>query len=304
MHRPPLEAYLEAGRNDVNRLLDICLPSDKCEPPLLHEAMRYSLFAGGKRFRPLLCLAAAEAVGAKREAILPFAAALELVHTYSLVHDDLPAMDNDDYRRGRPTSHKIFGESTAILTGDGLLTAAFTLIAEKGLSSPIPAKKVLQAILEMGGAIGSTGMVGGQLADMQAEGKESLRLEQLYFIHTRKTGGLIRASVRMGGILGGASPKKLSALTGYGEAVGLAFQIVDDILDVEGEAEKRGKAVGGDHASQKWTYPRRMGLSASKEEAGKLVASALSAIAPLGPEGDRLGEMARAILETVTAAAV
>ncbi len=296
VHRESLQAYLEAGCNEVNRLLDACLPSKKCEPQRLHEAMRYSLFAGGKRFRPMLCLAAAEAVGAKREAVLPFAAALELVHTYSLVHDDLPAMDDDTYRRGQLTSHKMFDESTAILVGDALLTAAFTLISEKGLTGAISPKKVLLTMLEMGVAIGSMGMVGGQLADMQAQGKEALSLEQLYFIHTRKTGWLIRGSVRMGGILGGARPKILSALTRYGEAIGLAFQIVDDILDVEGEAEVMGKGVGGDRSKEKWTYPRRIGLSASKKEAEGLIESALTALSPLGAAADRLREIAHSIL--------
>ncbi len=295
-YKMPLQSYMDAGRDAVNRLLDTWMPSEKCEPPLLHEAMRYSLFAGGKRFRSVLCLAAAESVGAKHGAVLPFAAALELVHTYSLVHDDLPAMDNDTYRRGQLTNHKKFGEGTAILVGDGLLAAAFSLISEKGLTGPFPHKKILLVTLELSAAIGSAGMVGGQSADIQAQGKVALPLEQVYFIHTRKTGCLIRAAVRIGGMLGGASPKKLSALTHYGEAVGLAFQIADDILDVEGNAARMGKAIGGDHSKEKWTYPRRMGLAASKKEAERLIESALSALLPLGPEADRLGEVARYIL--------
>jgi len=259
--------------------------------------MHYSLFAGGKRIRPVLCLAASESVGGRGEAVLPFAAAIELIHTYSLIHDDLPAMDDDTYRRGKLTSHKMFGESTAILAGDALLTAAFTMMAEKGLSGPISPKKILRASLELGSASGSIGMVGGQLDDIASQGKEGISFEKLKEIHVRKTGALIRASVRIGGILGGAGPKKLSQLTAFGEKVGLAFQIVDDILDVEGSEAELGKAVGQDRSKGRWTYPGFIGLEGAKKEARISVDEALSAIKAFGPEAEPLRQLAAYILE-------
>jgi len=295
-----LKNYLALRRSEVDRLLQSYLPGPTCEPPLIHEAMRYSLFAGGKRIRPILCLAACESVGGRVETILPFAAATELIHTYSLVHDDLPAMDDDNYRRGKLTSHKMFGEGTAILTGDGLLTAAFTMMAEKGLASTISPKKILRVILEIGSASGSTGMVGGQLNDIESEGKDGLFLEKLKEIHTQKTGVLIRASVRIGGILGGAGPKKLSNLTVFGEKVGLAFQIADDILDVEGSEEETGKPVSKDEGKGKWTYPALIGLSQAKKEATALVAEALAVLKSFGPEADPLRQIASFITDRKT----
>ena len=295
MHRMDsgdLKAYLATRREKIDNLLHAYLPPASCEPPRMHEAIRYSLFAGGKRLRPILCLAAAEAVGGQEAAILPFAAALELVHTYSLVHDDLPAMDNDDYRRGKPTSHKMFGEGTAILAGDALLTAAFTMMAEIGLAGTIPPKKVLRALLELGSAAGSTGMVGGQLNDIASQGKTGLSFNQLKTTHILKTGMLIRASIRIGGILGGAGPKKLSRLTTFGEKIGLAFQVADDILDVEGEAETVGKPVGQDQSKGRWTYPAFIGLDGAKREAAALTEAALSALSPFGPEADPLRRIA------------
>ncbi|MFQ5780399.1 MAG: polyprenyl synthetase family protein, partial [Nitrospiria bacterium] len=263
-----------------------------CEPALIHEAVRYSLFAGGKRLRPILCIAASEAVGGRSEIALPFAAAIELIHTYSLVHDDLPAMDNDTYRRGKKTNHKVFGESTAILAGDALLTAAFTMLAEKGLAGSISPKRVLSVILELGSACGSAGMVGGQMLDIQAEGEKGADLEKLKKIHSLKTGALFRASVRIGGILGGAAPKKLTQLTRYGEKAGLAFQIADDILDVEGEEALLGKSVGQDQSKKKWTYPGLVGLERAKKEAEALVEEALTALKQFGPEADSLRQIA------------
>lgn len=297
MDRSGLKRYLAEGRSDVDRLLHSYLPGPKCDPPLIHEAMRYSLFAGGKRIRPILCLAACESVGGQRALALPFAAAIELIHSYSLVHDDLPAMDDDDYRRGKLSSHKMFGESTAILTGDALLTAAFTMLAEKGLSTTLSPKKILRVILELGSASGSTGMVGGQLNDIKAQGQDDVSLELLKRIHTHKTGVLIRASVRIGGILGGAGPKKLSLLTAFGEKIGLAFQIVDDVLDVEGEAKKLGKSVGRDESKGRCTYPALMGLSRAKKEALILVEEALSGIKFFGPEADPIRHIAAFIID-------
>jgi len=289
------KSYMGDCRLEIDRLLESYLPGPTCEPALIHEAIRYSLFAGGKRIRPILCLASAEAVGGRREAVLPFAAAIELLHTYSLVHDDLPAMDNDTYRRGKLTNHKMFGESTAILAGDALLTAAFTMIAEKGLAGAIAPKKILKVILELGSASGSTGMVGGQLNDIESQGKEGLFLEKLMDIHTHKTGVLIRAAVRIGGILGGAGPKKLSLLTAFGEKAGLAFQIADDILDVEGKEETLGKSVGQDRKRGKWTYPGLVGLSRAKKEAAVLTEEALDALKSFGPEAEPLRQIAHYI---------
>lgn len=297
MHRSELSDYLAERRAEVDRMLHSYLPGPKCEPPLIHEAMRYSLFAGGKRIRPILCLAACESVGGRRDLVLPFAAAIELIHTYSLVHDDLPAMDDDEYRRGKLTSHKMFGESTAILTGDALLTAAFTMLAEKGLASTISPKKILRVTLELGAASGSTGMVGGQLNDIEAQGQNDISLESLKRMHTHKTGVLIRASIRIGGILGGAGPKKLSQLTAFGEKVGLAFQIADDVLDVEGEAKNLGKSVGRDHSRGRATYPALMGLSLAKKEAVVLIEDALAGIKYFGPEADPIRHIAAFIID-------
>ncbi|MFQ5543258.1 MAG: polyprenyl synthetase family protein [Nitrospiria bacterium] len=286
-----LKTYLSEKRADVDRLLQSYLPGPKSDPPLIHEAIHYSLFAGGKRIRPILCLAACEAVGGSLDKILPFASAIELIHTYSLVHDDLPAMDDDSHRRGKLTNHKMFGESTAILTGDALLTAAFAMMAEKGLSSSIAPKKILRAMLELGSASGSTGMVGGQLVDIESQGKDGLTFEKLKAMHTYKTGVLIRGSIRIGGILGGAGPKKLSHLTWFGEKAGLAFQIADDILDVEGEERDLGKPVGQDKTKGKWTYPALIGISQAKKEAANLVEEALNALKVFGPEADPLRQI-------------
>ncbi len=297
MDRAALKTYLSDRKSEVDRVLQSYLPGPTCDPPLLHEALRYSLFAGGKRIRPILCLASCEAVGGRTEVALPFAASIELIHTYSLVHDDLPAMDDDTYRRGKLTNHKMFGESTAILAGDALLTAAFTMLAEKGLSSTVSPKKILRVILELGSASGSTGMVGGQLNDIEAQGKDDLSLEKLKRIHSHKTGVLIRASVRVGGILGGAGPKKLSSLTSFGEKIGLAFQIADDVLDVEGEAQTLGKPVGQDESKGRCTYPALMGLSRAKKEATVLVEEALSEIEFLGPEADPIRQIASFIID-------
>ncbi|HZR45758.1 MAG TPA: farnesyl diphosphate synthase [Candidatus Manganitrophaceae bacterium] len=297
MDKEALKAYLVKGQTEVDQFLHSYLPSAKCPPALIHEAVRYSLFAGGKRLRPLLCLAACEAVGGRRETALPFASAIELIHTYSLIHDDLPAMDNDTYRRGKLTNHKMFGESTAILAGDALLTSAFTLIAEKGLTATVSPKKILAVILELGSASGSTGMVGGQLVDIQSQGKKGIDLEKLNYIHSHKTGALIRASVRIGGILGGAPPKKLSHLTRYGEKAGLAFQIADDLLDVEGEEKELGKPVGQDSSKEKWTYPALVGPERARKEAMILVEQAAAELEAFGTEADPLRRIAAYMVE-------
>ncbi len=293
----PLQVYLAQRKEEVDRLLQSYLPRTSCEPALIHEAVRYSLFAGGKRLRPILCIAACEAVEGNVARALPFAAAIELMHTYSLIHDDLPAMDNDTYRRGKLTNHKMFSESTAILAGDALLTATFTMLAEKGLSGSISPRRILSIILELGAACGSAGMVGGQLLDIASQGGEEINLDKLVKIHSLKTGALFRASIRMGGILGSAGPKKLTALTRFGEKAGLAFQIADDILDVEGDAALMGKSVGQDQSKEKWTYPGFLGLARAKKEAETLVEDALAALERFGSEADPLRQIAKYMVD-------
>jgi geranylgeranyl diphosphate synthase type II len=264
----------------VEAALERWLPRQEGRPPTIHDAMRYSVFAGGKRLRPLLALFACEAVGGELEAALPAAAALEMIHTYSLIHDDLPAMDDDDFRRGRPTCHKVYGEAIAILAGDALLTHAFQVLADPTAGTTAgPAR--LNIVAEIAQAAGSLGMVGGQTMDILAEG-HALDPEALLDLHTRKTGALLRASVRVGGIAAGAGEAALAALTRYGERIGLAFQIVDDILDIEGDSAEMGKTAGSDLRKQKATYPAIFGLEESKRQAVELLAEAKAALTPLG----------------------
>lgn len=292
-----LEAYLSLKREVVERALDKWLPDADTPPKKLHEAMRYSIFAGGKRLRPILCLAAAEAVGGKESQALPAACALECIHTYSLIHDDLPAMDDDDLRRGRPTSHKVFGEAMAILAGDALLTYAFQLISDPALYQGMVEPEVLVAVTRtVARAAGARGMVGGQVADIEAEGQE-IDAEGLAYIHTHKTAALIRASVVSGAMLGGGSPDQVEAFSRYGSSIGLAFQIVDDILDVTGDSEALGKAVGRDEAHAKATYPAVYGLEASRAEADRLVREALGALEPFGERGEPLKALALFVVE-------
>jgi geranylgeranyl diphosphate synthase type II len=243
--------------------------------------MRYSVFAGGKRLRPVLVIAGAEAVGGQMDDVMPTACAVEMIHTYSLIHDDLPAMDNDDFRRGSPTNHKVFGEALAILAGDALLTLAFRLLADN--VPPASGGARLHGILvEIADAAGSPGMVGGQVADIESEGKRADG-EVVDYIHTHKTAALIRASIRSGAILAGATPQQLDALGVAGEALGLAFQIMDDILDVTATSEELGKTAGKDQAQQKATYPAVHGIEASRRRAQALVAEAHAALEPFGP---------------------
>ncbi|OGQ97970.1 MAG: farnesyl-diphosphate synthase [Deltaproteobacteria bacterium RIFOXYD12_FULL_57_12] len=271
----------------------------RAEPPLTEhiEAMRYSLFADGKRVRPILCLAAAEAVMPTTDnqaAVLPAACALECIHTYSLIHDDLPAMDNDDLRRGNPTSHKVFGEAGAILAGDGLLTFAFELLSRPEPAG-VPDYDRLRVILLISRAAGPLGMVGGQVLDLAGEGQQ-ISLETLREIHSRKTGALITAAVQTGAILGGADIAGFQALTTYGEKIGLAFQIVDDLLNVEGTAEQLGKAVGSDAARQKATYPAFIGVAATRQMAQETATAAMEALAGFDHRAEPLRELARYIV--------
>ncbi|GED66540.1 farnesyl-diphosphate synthase [Brevibacillus reuszeri] len=261
-------------------------------PSALYESMKYSLMAGGKRLRPMLVLAVLEALDKPIERGIPFAVALEMIHTYSLIHDDLPAMDDDDLRRGKPTNHKVFGEATAILAGDALLTRAFSLIAEQyGERADVSASTTVKLIAELGKRAGATGMVGGQMADIEGETKQ-LNLEQLEFIHRHKTGDLLIAALRGGGYLAEATEAQMDALTRYGVCIGLAFQIQDDILNVEGDASELGKAVGSDADRQKATYPSLLGLAESKKRLLALIEEAKAALAEAGIEHSALSPLA------------
>jgi len=269
-----LQDFLAAGTEAVNRALDRFLPKESAKPATIHKAMRYSLFAGGKRLRPALCLAAAEACGGSRDAALPLAAAIECIHTYSLIHDDLPAMDNDDYRRGKLTNHKVFGEGIAILAGDALLTQAFEIAAQcRGW----PRYSHRQIIMEVSAASGSLQLIAGQVADLEAEGKK-ITASQIRYIHERKTSALLSCAVRLGGMSANCAPDKLRALTDFGHNVGLAFQVIDDILDVTQTSEKLGKTAGKDTRAQKATYPAIVGLDQSRKIATRLTARAFGAL--------------------------
>jgi geranylgeranyl diphosphate synthase type II len=287
--------YLKERAAAVDEALERLLPPETLPPQTIHKAMRYSVFAGGKRLRPVLVIAGAEAVGGTMERVMPTACAMELIHTYSLVHDDLPAMDNDDFRRGVPTNHKVFGEAMAILAGDGLLTLAFGLIAEN-FAAEGAGSGLRQVVADVAEAAGTRGMVGGQVADIEAEGRK-VTAEALDFIHLHKTAALIRASLRIGAVISGAAPAQVQALSAAGGALGLAFQIVDDLLDVEGTTEQLGKTAGKDQAQQKATYPAVHGLPASRARAQALIEEAEAALRPLGPPAEPIRALGRFILE-------
>jgi len=277
---------LDCVRQAIDAALDEWLPAGGEQPARLHQSMRYSVFAGGKRVRPVLAILACRAAGGPDDAAMPAACALECIHTYSLIHDDLPAMDDDDFRRGRPSNHKAFDEPTAILAGDALLTIAFEIAA----NTPGPAAAA-SVVGELAFAAGWAGMVGGQMADLEAEGAEPSE-DALRFIHRRKTGALIRASVRCGAIAGGADAAGLAALTAYAEKTGLAFQIADDILDVTASSEQLGKTAGKDEAAGKLTFPAVLGIERSRSEAARLVVEAKAALAAFGPVGEPLCKLA------------
>jgi geranylgeranyl diphosphate synthase type II len=288
-----LKTYLADKKKLVEDYLERYFQENPFAPSILHDAMKYSLFAGGKRIRPILCITAHEACGGAGEDILPQAAAFEMIHTYSLIHDDLPAMDDDDLRRGKPTSHKVYGEAIAILAGDGLLTEAFRMFSE---SRTIPSASLLNALRELSASAGLWGMVAGQAADIISEGKEAHR-ETLEFIHKNKTGALLRASVAVGAILRDAAGAEMEALTQYGQNIGLAFQVVDDILDITQTTQELGKPQGSDSAGNKMTYPALYGLERSREIAGQYILNALEALKPLGPRGVWLGAIAEYLRE-------
>jgi geranylgeranyl diphosphate synthase, type II len=289
-----LQHYLARRQRQVDRFLERCVPPTT---PIdrLNRAMRYSLFSGGKRIRPILALAASDAVGGETATVLPFASAIELIHTYSLIHDDLPAMDDDQLRRGKPTNHVVFGEGLAILAGDALLTEAFHLMAAAASRPGAGSRRALSVLAEIAQAAGAHGMVAGQVADMDAE-NVALSLPEVELIHVRKTGALIRAAVRAGALLGGARPEALRRLTRYAEFLGLAFQIADDILDTEGAMEMTGKTAGRDQARHKATFPAVMGLGAAKERARDLLANALGELRGFERRADPLREIARFIV--------
>jgi len=285
-----LKSYLEERRVLVDEALDRVLPPETAPPPSLHRAMRYSVQAGGKRLRPILVIAGAEAVGGAPSLVMETACAMEMIHTYSLIHDDLPAMDNDDYRRGMLTNHKVFGEAIAILAGDALLTLAFKLIALNGARTG-DARIIAALVTDIADAAGTDGMVGGQVVDIESEGK-AVSAETLDYIHTHKTAALIRASLCAGALLARADATQLAAMHACGEALGLAFQIVDDILDVEGSSEQLGKTAGKDAQQQKATYPAFHGLEASRVKARMLIDQAKHAVAPLGDRAEPIRALA------------
>ncbi|MEY8746485.1 polyprenyl synthetase family protein [Bacillales bacterium AN1005] len=276
-NRPAFELYLQEITEQITNELKEILPAEWNVPQSLRDAMQYSLMAGGKRLRPLLVVAAAEAFGAERQAALPVACAVEMVHTYSLIHDDLPAMDNDDYRRGKLTNHKVFGEATAILAGDALLTHAFYSIVQAGRKSGVSAESLLSIVEDLSELAGARGMVGGQVADMEGE-QGMTNLEQLQYIHLHKTGDLIVFSLIAGARIGGATQGQLEALRVFGRDLGLAFQIQDDILDLTGDEQKMGKKTQSDVNQQKVTYPFFIGLEQSQEQVSVLTQSAKDAL--------------------------
>ncbi len=294
--RPPtpfdLPAFLASRTAAVNQALDRCLPSASTKPATIHRAMRYSLFAGGKRIRPALCLAAAEACGGRDATALPLACAVECIHTYSLVHDDLPAMDDDDYRRGKLTNHKVFGEGIAVLAGDALLTQAFEIAARCQGWSRYPHQTI---ILELARAAGSLQLIAGQVADLEGEGKR-ISAQQLRYIHERKTSALLCCSVRLGGMSANCTPAQLQALTVFGYNVGLAFQVIDDILDVTQTSAKLGKTAGKDTRAQKATYPAIVGLEQSRNIAERLTRRAFAALTAFKGKARALEALAEFLL--------
>ena len=288
-----LKRYLASRQKMIDRALDRFLPKENVKPSTIHKAMRYSLFAGGKRLRPILCLAAAEACGGKIDNALPLACAMECIHTYSLVHDDLPSMDNDDFRRGRATCHKVFGDGIAVLAGDALLTVAFEIV-----SRAKPTRRYDMSILlrEIAVAAGSEKLIAGQVADLEAEGKNA-NAGELRYIHENKTAAVLTSSIRLGAMSANAASNKLTAVTKFGRSLGLAFQVIDDILDVTQTSEKLGKSAGKDIAAKKATYPAVIGLEKSRAEAKRLTKQAHRALSIFGDHAEALHALANYLLE-------
>jgi geranylgeranyl diphosphate synthase type II len=291
-----LQAYLKEKKGVVEDALRAFFPEPEGPASDVIHAMSYSLFAGGKRLRPILCLAGAAAVGGVEKQVLPVACAIELIHTYSLIHDDLPVMDDDDLRRGKPTSHKKFGEAVALLAGDGLLTEAFRLMTDTELSDQISPRTLIKVMGLIAGAAGYEGMVGGQTVDIQSEGKQP-DIPLVTYIHAHKTGALITASVAAGALLGGGDSRQVAALQSYGEKIGQAFQISDDILNVLGDRKTLGKEIGSDEKKGKMTYPAVFGLEKSFEIQSELVEKAVARLEPFGSDAAPLKEIARYIIK-------
>jgi geranylgeranyl diphosphate synthase type II len=285
--------YWSARQKKVEAALNRFLPPAGTRPKTIHQAMRYSIFAGGKRLRPVICLATAEVLRGKIEPALPLACAVECIHTYSLIHDDLPCMDDDDFRRGKPTSHKVYGEGIAVLAGDALLTIAFEIAAQCQARPRYPHATIIR---EIAVAAGSQALVAGQVADLEGEGKKITPAE-LRYIHENKTAALIASSIRLGAMSANATPQQLERLTDFGQSLGLAFQVIDDILDVTQTTEKLGKSAGKDIAAQKATYPALLGLDKAKKEADRLTARALAALKPFGKDAAPLEAIAGFLLK-------
>jgi geranylgeranyl diphosphate synthase type II len=285
--------YWSERQTKVERALDQAIPKATTRPQTLHRAMRYSLFAGGKRLRPILVLAAAETISGQSDDAIPLACAVECIHTYSLIHDDLPCMDDDDLRRGKPTSHKVFGEGVAVLAGDALLTIAFELASRcRGW----PRYSVADAIHELAYASGSRQLVAGQVVDLECEGKK-ISAADLRYIHERKTAALITSSIRLGAMSANATPKQLASLTEFGSALGLAFQVIDDILDITQTSEQLGKSAGKDLKAEKATYPSILGMPKAQAEAKRLTNKAMNALKPFGKKGESLRAVADYLLD-------
>lgn len=294
-----LEQFLSHSRKLVDKALDDMLPREDNEPSILHRAMRYSVFAGGKRIRPVLAMAAAEAVGRDPVSVLPLAVSLECIHTYSLIHDDLPAMDNDDMRRGKPTAHKVFGEAVAILAGDALLTFAFEVLSSAAMTRVHRADRLLDVMRELAAAAGSTSLIAGQVIDILSEGKP-VDGETVDYIIRSKTGALIRASLTCGARLAGGSLQEIRLLGDYGEFLGQVFQIRDDLLDLEGDPEKLGKAVKKDQQRGKATYPKLWGEEKTKSLMRDLMAGAIETIEPLGEKSEVLSSLVRYVGQRIS----
>lgn len=293
MHNFDLNEFqieVQQRKKFIDRCLTGCLEQIDAYPAIIHQAMHYAIFNGGKRLRPILVMEGAVLAGGDREQVIPVACALEMIHSYSLVHDDLPAMDNDDFRRGKPTCHKVFGEDIAILTGDALLTGAFKLMTQNAAVAPVKAEQVLQVIAEVSKAAGSRGMIGGQVIDLQSEGQQ-IEFTTLQTLHSLKTGELFKAALRAGAILGGMNSSGLEKITSYALDFGLLFQITDDLLDVRGDEHLMGKPVGSDEKNLKTTYPSLFGIERTEEIARKKVDDCLSSLEYFGPEANFLRDL-------------
>mmetsp|Transcript_102712 Transcript_102712/g.296915 ORF Transcript_102712/g.296915 Transcript_102712/m.296915 type:complete len:338 (+) Transcript_102712:60-1073(+) len=292
-----LTEYIMSKQPQITKALEDSVKSPEKETELICESMRYSLMAGGKRIRPVLCLAACEMFGGSEEVAMPTAVALEMIHTMSLIHDDLPAMDNDDLRRGKPTNHVVYGEDIAILAGDSLLSTSFQWVAEKTPQDQVDASRILDVVTRLGKSVGAKGLAGGQVMDLICEGKGDASLEDLRWIHTHKTAALLEVAVASGAILGGATPEEVKACEKFALNIGLAFQVADDILDVTQSTEELGKTAGKDEAVAKTTYPKLLGLDGARAEAERLVSEAKAALEPFGERATPLLALADYIID-------